>query len=223
MVESGKCLPDAVQLLTLCSTGNNWMKVRLLGRYAVSLYDKFTGEGVRVAIDQEKLAQWPEIYSWFMKLKPKAEQDSERLFAEIEEAGDTLCSIRPIQIQEKFLGHSHMTSIDVCPVCREAYPQSDGSICRGCQGEDPYVSMTEAMCLDDAPPLHAVPVESAVGKTALHDMTGIEPGESKEPITKAGDTLDIGDVCRLQRIGKFHVYTDEDLPGDEWVHENDAV
>ena len=45
VVETRKCLPDAVQLLTLCSAGNNWMKVHNLGRYAVSLFDKHTGEG----------------------------------------------------------------------------------------------------------------------------------------------------------------------------------
>lgn len=223
MVESGKCLPDAVQLLTLCSAGNNWMKVKLLGRYAVSLYDKYTGEGWRVAIDQKKLAAWPEIRAWFMKEKPKAEQDTDKLFAEIEQAGDTICSIRPVVINKKYLGHGHMTSIDVCPVCNEAYPGSDGSICRGCQGEDPYTFIEGAECRDDAPPLHAVPVEEAVGKQALHDMTGIVPGESKGPVTKAGDTLDVGDVCRLQRIGKNTVYLDDDLPGDEWVHENEAV
>ncbi|MEF2229891.1 MAG: FmdE family protein [Pseudodesulfovibrio sp.] len=223
LVESGKCLPDAVQLLTLCSTGNNWMKVRLLGRYAVSLYDKYTGKGVRVAIDLEKLAAWPEIKAWFMKEKPKAAQDTELLFSQIEQAGDTICSIRSIVVDKKYLGHGHMTSIDVCPICKEAYPGSDGSICRGCQGEDPYATMERAFCLDDAPPLHAVPVEQAVGRKAAHDMTGIVPGESKGPVTKAGDTLDAGDVCRLQRIGKYHVYTEDQLPGEEWVHENDAV
>ncbi|QJB56234.1 FmdE family protein [Pseudodesulfovibrio sp. zrk46] len=223
MVESGKCLPDAVQLLTLCSIGNNWMKIKLLGRYAVSLYDKFTGEGFRVAIDQKKLEDWPEIKGWFMKEKPKAEQDTDKLFAEIEEAGDTICSIRPIKIAKKYLGHGHMTSIDVCPVCGEAYPGSDGSICRGCQGEDPYEVMEGMECAADVPDLKAVPVEEAVGKKVVHDMTGIEPGESKGPIAKAGDTLDIGDVCRLQRIGKYNVYDEESLPGDEWVHENEAV
>ena len=55
VVESRKCLPDAVQLLTLCSTGNNWMKIHNLGRYAVSLFDKHTGEGVRVSIDPARL------------------------------------------------------------------------------------------------------------------------------------------------------------------------
>lgn len=223
MVESGKCLPDAVQLLTLCSAGNNWMKVKLLGRYAVSLYDKYTGEGVRVAIDQDKLDKWPEIRGWFMKEKPKAEQDTDKLFAEIEQAGDSICSIRPIKIAKKYLGHGHMTSIDVCPVCGEAYPGSDGSICRGCQGEDPYESIEGVLCTDDAPDLKAIPVEEAVGKKVVHDMTGIVPGESKGPVAKAGETLDVGDVCRLQRIGKYNVFDGSELPGDEWVHENDAV
>ncbi len=223
MVESGKCLPDAVQLLTLCSTGNNWMKVKPLGRYAVSLYDKFTGQGFRVAVDQHKLQKWPEIRAWFMKEKPKAEQDTDTLFAEIEQAGDSICSIRPVKINKKYLGHGHMTSIVVCPVCNEAYPDSDGSICRGCQGEAPYEILEGMECRADAPQLRTVPVEAAVGKKVVHDMTGIEPGASKGPVTKAGDTLDIGDVCRLQRIGKFNIYDEESLPGEEWVHENDAV
>jgi formylmethanofuran dehydrogenase subunit E len=223
LVESGKCLPDAVQLLTLCSTGNNWMKVKLLGRYAVSLYDKFTGVGVRVAVDLKQLEKWPEIRGWFMKEKPKAEQDTDKLFAEIEEAGDSILSIRPITVAKKYLGHGHMTTIDVCPVCGEAYPGSDGSICRGCQGEAPYESMEGVVCHADAPDLRIVPVEEAVGKEVVHDMTGIEPGDAKGPIAKAGDILDVGDVCRLQRIGKFNVFDGEALPGDEWVHENDAV
>lgn len=223
MVESGKCLPDAVQLLTLCSTGNNWMKVKLLGRYAVSLYDKFTGEGFRVAIDQKRLEDWPEIRGWFMKEKPKAEQDTDKLFAEIEQAGDSICSIRPIKIARKYLGHGHMTAIDVCPVCGEAYPALDGSICRGCQGEAPYETMGGVVCAAAAPGLRIVPVEDAVGKKAVHDMTGIAPGDTKGPVAKAGDTLGAGDVCRLQRIGKFHVYDGSELPDGEWVHENDAV
>ncbi|MFW6180004.1 MAG: formylmethanofuran dehydrogenase subunit E family protein [Desulfohalobiaceae bacterium] len=37
VVESPKCLPDAIQLLSLCSVGNSWMKVYSLGRYALSL------------------------------------------------------------------------------------------------------------------------------------------------------------------------------------------
>ncbi|WP_243544850.1 FmdE family protein [Pseudodesulfovibrio tunisiensis] len=223
MVETGKCLPDAVQLLTLCSTGNNWMKVKLLGRYALSLYDKYTGEGWRVYVDHEKLKAWPEIMEWFMKLKPKAEQDTELLFSQIEKAGDAICSIEPVRMHPKYLGHGPMTGIDVCPVCGEPYPASDGAICRGCQGEAPYVVLENVSCEEDAPELRTVPVDKAVGEKAVHDMTGITPGESKGPEFKAGDVFTAGDVCRLQRIGKFNVYVDSDLPKDEWVHENEAV
>ncbi|BBD06990.1 FmdE family protein [Desulfovibrio ferrophilus] len=226
MVESGKCLPDAVQLLTLCSVGNNWMKVLNLGRYAVSLYDKFTGEGFRVAVDAKKLENWPEIRSWFLKLKPKAEQDTEKLFAEIETAGPSICSIQPIVIDKRWLGHAHMGGVHVCPSCGEPYPGKDGAICRGCQGEAPY-QLTDAAIPElpsqSAPELEAVAVEDAVGGKALHDMTEIKPGETKEPAFKAGQALTAGDVCRLQQMGKHHVYVEGEHPGDEWVHENDAV
>lgn len=61
LVETGKCLPDAVQLLTLCSTGNRRLHIRDLGRYAVSLYDKKSGVGVRIGIDPARLYAFPEI------------------------------------------------------------------------------------------------------------------------------------------------------------------
>lgn len=95
VVETRKCLPDAVQLLTLCSAGNNWMKVHNLGRYAVSLFDKHTGEGVRVSVDPAKLDAFPEIRGWFLKEKPKKDQDEVRLLSEIEEAGDGICKAEP--------------------------------------------------------------------------------------------------------------------------------
>ena len=74
--ETRSCLPDAIQLLTPCSVGNGWLRVLHFGRYALSLYDKYTGEGWRIFLDVEKLEAWPEIKTWFFKLKPKKEQDS---------------------------------------------------------------------------------------------------------------------------------------------------
>ena len=114
--ETRKCLPDAVQLLSLCSMGNNWLKVRDLGRYAVSLYDKRTGRGVRVSVSLEKLKAWPEYYSWLMKLKPKKEQDEKQLLAEIEEAGDSVCVVEDITVDASLLGHKHSCGIAICPI-----------------------------------------------------------------------------------------------------------
>ncbi|MEF2144056.1 MAG: FmdE family protein [Desulfovibrionaceae bacterium] len=228
IVETGKCLPDAVQILTPLSTGNSWMKVVNLGRYALSLYDKYTGEGHRIFVDTNRLDAWPEIKAWFLKLKPKQEQDSARLFQEIEEAGHTICSTHPVRIPKRFFHKHGMREIRVCPACNEAYPASDGGICRGCQGEAPYAGSWQEPGTDgeerSLPPLRAIPVEEAVGKTALHDMTRIAPGESKGPEFTAGQTFGVGDLCRLQQMGRNRVYVaEEDLPDDAWVHENDAV
>ena len=41
--ETRNCLPDAIQLLTPCTIGNGWLKVVNVGRYALTLYDKYEG------------------------------------------------------------------------------------------------------------------------------------------------------------------------------------
>jgi len=224
LVETSKCLPDAVQLLTLCSIGNQWMKIENLGRYALALYDKHTGAGWRVFIDPAKIAGWDEIDAWFMKRKPKQEQDTDKLFAEIEAAGASICSVQKITMGPKYLGHAHMSAIDNCPVCGEAYPTADGAICRGCQGESPYASQ-DGISVESpqGPALRTVAVEEAAGERALHDMTRIVPGEIKSPAFSAGQELSAGDVCRLQQMGRFRVHVDGPASDGEWVHENAAV
>ncbi len=138
LVETPKCLPDAVQLLTPCSTGNRWMKVLDLGRYAVTLCDKFTGEGWRVSIDVERLKAWPEIRAWFLKLKPKKSQDTERLFQEIEEAGESVLSLQAVQVDGTWRSREESGGIAICPRCGEAYPEQHGDVCRACAGPNPY-------------------------------------------------------------------------------------
>lgn len=219
VVESRKCLPDAVQLLTLCSTGNQRLKIHNLGRYAVSLFDKYTGEGIRVSLDVEKMAAWPELEAWFLKKKAKKDQNTAKLEAEIRAAGDTICKLEPVRIKKRFIGAKHMSAIAICPVCGEAYPGEDGSICRGCQGEAPYDVSGEPIIPG---PVKTVPVEEAVGMTALHDMTRIEPGQFKGPEFKAGQLITPGDVCRLQRMGRFHVAVETGEKSHD-IHENDAA
>ncbi len=226
LVETNKCLPDAVQLLTLCSYGNGWMRVINFGRYALALYDKYTGLGVRVHLDVAKLASWPEIRAWYLKEKPKKEQDTPKLMAEIEDAGWRCCSSRPIVMPERFRKRHSMGAIGVCPACGEAYPERDGAICRGCQGESPYCAPA-ASCLQTPGTdryLRSLPVEQAIGKKALHDMTRIVPGKEKGAAFTAGQVITVGDVCRLQHMGREHVYVEEEATvSEEWVHENDAA
>lgn len=225
VVENRKCLPDAVQLLTLCSTGNGWMRIVNLGRYALSLYDKYTGQGWRVWIDSEKLRSWPEVYDWFFKRKAKQDQDTENMFRQIQDAGPDYLGAAPIQIEARLLGKHNMGRIGLCPVCREAFPENDGAVCRGCQGEAPYT--TKSIGVEAAGPalgLHSIPVAEAVGKHALHDMTRIIAGESKEPAFSAGQQIQAGDLCRLQQMGRTSVYVQEEAKTTrDLVHENEAA
>jgi formylmethanofuran dehydrogenase subunit E len=224
--ETTHCLPDAVQLLTPCTIGNGWLRVINLGRYALTLYDKYSGQGVRIFLDADKVESWPAIKTWHMKLLPKKEQDSVALFAEIKAAGAAVCSLRSVLIAPHLLQRRGRGGMVICPVCAESYPQLDGRICRACQGEAPYVESLSP----PAPPLRAVSVDQAAGRKALHDMTRIEPGQSKDAVFVRGQEISVGDICRLQQMGRMHVYVQEsgqsseaELNTAEWIHENEAA
>ena len=80
--ETPACLPDAVQILTPCTIGNGWLSIVNFGRFAVTLYEKYSGKGVRVYLDTEKLNNWPQIRDWYLKKKPKNEQNLDLLIAQ---------------------------------------------------------------------------------------------------------------------------------------------
>jgi hypothetical protein len=66
-----------------------------------------------------------------------------------------------------------------------------------------------------------IKVEDAVGMVLAHDITEIRQGEFKGPAFRKGHRLQEADICRLQRLGKRHLYV---LKIDEgFIHENDAA
>ena len=136
--ETPVCLPDAVQILTPCTIGNGWLSVVPFGKFAVTLYEKYSGKGVRVYLDMEKLQAWPEVHDWYLKKKKKQDQDAEKLFGQIREAGHRLLSVQHVQVAPEKVRRKKMGPVAVCPVCNEAYPTRDGDKCRSCQGDTPY-------------------------------------------------------------------------------------
>jgi formylmethanofuran dehydrogenase subunit E len=136
--ETPVCLPDAVQILTPCTIGNGWLSIVNFGRFAVTLYEKYSGKGVRVNLDTKKLEAWPEVRDWYFKKKKKNEQDKELLMAQIKEAGHGLLSVQQVHVEPEKVRRKKMGQVVVCPSCGEAYPLKDGESCRGCQGETPY-------------------------------------------------------------------------------------
>lgn len=136
--ETPVCLPDAVQILTPCTIGNGWLSIVPFGKFAVTLYEKYTGQGVRVYLDTEKLNKWPEVRDWYLKKKKKSEQNPDLLLKQIKEAGHGLLSMQRVQIEPEKVRRKKMGSVGVCPGCGEAYPVQDGEKCQSCQGDTPY-------------------------------------------------------------------------------------
>jgi formylmethanofuran dehydrogenase subunit E len=134
--ETPKCLPDAIQLLTPCTVGNGWLTIVNIGRYALTLYDKHSGEGVRVFVDTDKLDPWPELKTWFFKLKPKKEQDTVLLLSEIKAGGSEICGVQKIRVVDRFLQRRKRGLLGVCPKCGEGYPLNDGPMCLACSGKE---------------------------------------------------------------------------------------
>ncbi len=138
--ETSKCLPDAIQLLTPCTIGNGRLKIISLGRFALSLFNKDTGSGVRVFPDPIKLDPWPELKAWYMKLKTKHEQDLNLLISQIKQAGEEILKQQPIRIKPEVYRKISRGPMALCPVCKETFPAAAGSSCLACQGESPYAA-----------------------------------------------------------------------------------
>ncbi len=219
--ETSYCLPDAIQLLTPCTIGNGWMRILNFGLYAMSLYDKRTGEGVRVRLDLDRLDAWPSIRAWYMKTTPKKEQDSDLLQEEIYEAGISILSAQPVTVKAEYVGRPDRGGIVRCAICGEPHPGVFGAVCRSCRGESPYLRGPGLSF--SGPDLTRIPVSEAVGRVALHDMTRIEPGVSKGPAVIAGQTISGGDLCRLQLMGRNSIYVEDKAVSPNWVHENEVA
>jgi formylmethanofuran dehydrogenase subunit E len=139
--ETPVCLPDAVQILTPCTIGNGWLSIVDFGRFAVTLYEKYSGNGVRVYLDPKKLADWQEVHDWYLKKKKKSEQNFDLLMAQIKAAGHGLLGIQSVKVEPGKVRRKKMGPVGICPVCGEAYPLKDGDSCLICQGVSLYTDV----------------------------------------------------------------------------------
>ncbi len=223
--ETPACIPDAVQILTPCSIGNGWIKIINTGRFALILYDKYTGAGIRITIDPVKLETWSEIKSWALKLKPKKDQDSALLFKQIEDAGTDLYKAEPFIVSKKLRGKKKNTSIFNCSACNESFRAVSGTICPACTGE---IALSESTAeAGDAlyqTPLKPVLLAEAEGKKALHDMTLILPRERKGPYIRKGEIIESHHLETLASMGKESLYVENSsIINADLVHEDDAA
>lgn len=126
LVETTCCLPDAAQMLTPCTIGNGCLKVENIGKYAVTLYDKFSGEGVRVSVCPEKIEKYREIKRWFLALGHETEQNTTSLQRQIALAGASICDVKNVNVSDgrakkqstdSVVGKEHYSIGDMSKIC----------------------------------------------------------------------------------------------------------
>jgi formylmethanofuran dehydrogenase subunit E len=133
--ETPKCLPDALQALAHCTTGNNRLKVIPIGKFAITLNGATTGssaQAVRVYIDLKKLKKFPVIDLWYAN-SPRYDKTSMdgTLQTEIFRAGREILSAERVQV--KVDGKRKWKSV-TCACCGETVPDYliEGDHCGAC-------------------------------------------------------------------------------------------
>lgn len=142
--ESVSCLTDVIQLMTGCTVGNRYLTIHAnLGRFALTMFDRADGRGVRAYIDLDKIiaADTPELYRFFYRTRsaevkaggPARLESGKQIIKEFMTVREQIIGLQEVQL-EKF-GKPLKPGAARCPVCRESFLQINGeekcSVCRG--------------------------------------------------------------------------------------------
>ena len=143
VVETPRCLADAVQVMTHCAFGNPYFKLMNYGKYALTLYDRESGEGARVYLDAKKLdrEKYPMLSAWFLRDKsPMGKPDKAKTTEEfITTAGRDILSYRRVKIN--LPPKDKLYPSKLCRICGESFildAPGDSDTCKACLGEGYY-------------------------------------------------------------------------------------
>ena len=143
VVETPRCLADALQVMTPCKLGNPYFKLINYGKYALTLYDRETGEGVRVYVDAGKLdrEEYPMLAAWFLRDKsPMGKPDKAKTTQEfITKAGRDILSYQKVNIT--LPPKDKLYPVKFCKLCGESFISEGGDVCEVCAGGGYYVVM----------------------------------------------------------------------------------
>jgi len=132
VVESSKCIADAVQIIAHCTAGGG-MKVIDYGKYAITLFNRTNGKGVRVFLDAEKLKSCANIHNWFFRKKSKEDLPADVVINEVIASGRSILSHNLVHVDLQTVEELPKNfPIRVCDKCGEAFPSKDEGVCRGC-------------------------------------------------------------------------------------------
>ncbi len=138
VVETKACLPDAIQLMTSCSYGNGWMRVKDWGKVAMTLYDKYELDGIRVFVNLEQIKKYPLIERWLMRV---GDADEKAVAREVMAAGRDILSWQRVRVAP--YKRIKKAPLVTCNSCGETHPARDGNLCLRCRGDENYYEVSD--------------------------------------------------------------------------------
>lgn len=149
IAETQACLSDVIQVMTGCTMGNRYMKVmKDLGRYALTMYDREDGRGVRVFVDLKKIdpKKTPELYRFFRRERGEAvekggearEASGMTIVQEFKMIGRDIFGTQRVKVLD--YAKPPMLHAIVCPGCGESFLSRNVQHvkCDVCSGQSRY-------------------------------------------------------------------------------------
>ena len=139
--ETTKCLPDALQVVAHCTTGNHRLRVIPIGKFAITMNgpaDAPYVNGLRVFVDGEKIGKYPTFALWYTKdplFDPRTRGID--LIDEVIDSGRDILSFERVRVKvpQKWPWKSA-----ICTICGEMVPDNllvDGA-CTDCRSQSYY-------------------------------------------------------------------------------------
>ena len=138
VVETKACIPDAIQLMTSCSYGNGWMRVKDWDKFALTLYDKHKLDGVRVSVNLEEVKKHPSVERWLMR---EGHTHKEEVAKEVMRVGRSILSWQRVRAAP--YKRIENAPLAVCSSCGETHSSVDSDLCIRCSGGEDYYEVVD--------------------------------------------------------------------------------
>ena len=149
IAETRACLPDSIQFLLGCTIGNGELKVlEPIGRFALTLYNRKDGKGVRIYVDQNKIdkEKYSELYKFFRRERspevksfgPERKTSNARVVQEFVDCGRNIFTLEDVVVTDT--EKPPILDCGICEKCGESYTKQspDDKLCQYCSGELAY-------------------------------------------------------------------------------------
>jgi formylmethanofuran dehydrogenase subunit E len=130
--ETQSCMPDPFQILAGATIGNGGLKIRSLGKMAVTINKQapegvHTIKGIRIILDSEKTKDYPKLHAWYLNTQ---KLHHEEVVPILLAAGEKVYSWKFVDIEVPV---RQKKRIQGCKNCGEMFIQNDNELlCGAC-------------------------------------------------------------------------------------------